>query len=342
MKPLKSTSLMLTTSLLMVACGGGGGGGTTATTTPTTPTTTTFAVTGSVPGTLIEAFCSDNRVYSTQSVQNGSTQHPFTLNLPQGVKCRLVMITNENDPNNRVVTPIRLRRGTTTNIAFSGVAGSDVNLGYVDLKLSRTAMRADSNSDGVEDAPFDIDAPTSATVDTSFADTMDTDRDGIIDTYEDDDGDHIPNRHDDDDDGDGTPDLADNDFDSDHDGLGDDEDSDDDNDGDNDGDNTVIGGGNSNIIVPDGGRLLASQCFQCHGTEGRSVSRIEGLAGEAGEIASEMQEMKYSTNLNDIMHRQAKGYSDSEIQAIAAYFANRYGGNSTGGNDSDGDGDDDD
>ena len=170
---------------------------------------------------------------------------------------------------------------------------------------------------------------------------MDTDRDGIIDTYEDDDGDRIPNRHDDDDDGDGINDLSDNDFDSDHDGVGDDEDTDDDNDGNYDGDDNTAGGGNSNIIVPDGGRLLAAQCFQCHGTEGRSVSRLESLAGEADEIASEMLEMKYSTNLNDIMHRQAKGYSDSEIQAIAAYFANKYGSNTGNGGATD-DNDDDD
>ncbi|MBJ6609627.1 MAG: hypothetical protein JG718_04640 [Candidatus Thiothrix moscowensis] len=320
----------------LVACGGGGASNSSG---ENVGTATGYAISGSVPGTLIEAFCSNGQIYSTQSEHNGTAQHPFTLNLPRNVECRLVMTTNENDPANRVVTPIRLTKNGAGSIAFAST-GSAVNLGYIDLKTTRSAMRADVNQDGVEDNPLVVDISLSASdvgVDTAFADPMDVDRDGVIDTYEDDDGDRVPNRYDDDDDGDGTPDLADNDFDSDHDGIGDDEDSDDDNDGDYDGDSTQVGGGNSSVLVPDGGQLLAAQCFQCHGTEGHSVSRIEGLAGEAGEIASEMREMKYSTNLNDIMHRQAKGYTESEIDAIAAYFANKYGGAAGGGHDGDDD-----
>lgn len=89
--------------------------------------------------------------------------------------------------------------------------------------------------------------------------------------------------------------------------------------------------GASNISVPDGGRLLASQCFQCHGTNGSSVSGIESISGEsAGELVEEMREMKYSNNLNDIMHRQAMGYSEDQIYAIAAYLSTLPAGQNGG------------
>lgn len=77
--------------------------------------------------------------------------------------------------------------------------------------------------------------------------------------------------------------------------------------------------------APSAGRLLASQCAQCHGTDGHSVTGIDSLAGEsASEIVEEMQEMKQEPE-NDIMHKQALGYSDQEIQLIAQYFAGLTG-----------------
>ena len=73
------------------------------------------------------------------------------------------------------------------------------------------------------------------------------------------------------------------------------------------------------ITAPDGARLLASQCFQCHGMNGVSASGIESIAGEsAAELVNEMLEMKYSTEI-DIMHYQAKGYSEDEIRSLSAY-----------------------
>ncbi|WMP18739.1 c-type cytochrome [Thiothrix lacustris] len=87
------------------------------------------------------------------------------------------------------------------------------------------------------------------------------------------------------------------------------------------------------ISAPDGARLLASQCFQCHGMNGNSASGIEGIGGDsAAELVSEMLEMKYSTNGDDIMHRQAMGYSEDQIRSIATYLAALPKG-SNGGND---------
>lgn len=72
------------------------------------------------------------------------------------------------------------------------------------------------------------------------------------------------------------------------------------------------------------GRLLASQCFQCHGPSGKSVSGIDGLAGEsASEIFSEMKEMQSKALREpDIMHSQALIYTDDELRALAAALAN--------------------
>lgn len=89
------------------------------------------------------------------------------------------------------------------------------------------------------------------------------------------------------------------------------------------------------VVVPNGARLLASQCFQCHGTDGKSTTGIDSLAGESqAELVSEMREMKAKTKV-DLMHYQAKAYTDAQIQLIAAYFASISGGGSSGhdGND---------
>lgn len=68
-------------------------------------------------------------------------------------------------------------------------------------------------------------------------------------------------------------------------------------------------------------RLLAAQCFQCHGMNGVSATGIESLAGiNPAEFIQEMLEMKYSTKV-DIMHYQAKGYSEADIRLMAGYFA---------------------
>ena len=87
------------------------------------------------------------------------------------------------------------------------------------------------------------------------------------------------------------------------------------------------------LTTPSAGRLLASQCAQCHGTDGISTSGIESLAGESGEIRGELSSMKRSTR-NRVMHLQAKGYSDAQIREIANYFSTLYQGRGGSDNDS--------
>lgn len=63
------------------------------------------------------------------------------------------------------------------------------------------------------------------------------------------------------------------------------------------------------------GRLLASNCFQCHGTGGvGGFERIRG--GEAGEI---MEYLSRPAN-SSIMTAHAQGYTSAQLNAIIAYL----------------------
>lgn len=351
------------TAMMLAACGGGGGstvsGGdaTDSGDTNVSTSNTSYTISGTVPGTLIEAYCNDGRYFKANSTNDGSNQHPFSLDLPNDVICHLVMTTNENDLNNFVATPIQFSNQSDRSIAFTA-NNIDVELGYIPLAMQRSSMNADDNNDGVEDSPTLVSSNALQIV-TLTSDPLDSDRDNIIDIYEDDDNDGMPNVYDEDDDGDGIDDDQDQDDDNDgysdndldQDGISDDIDLDDDNDGsvdnedlddDNDGipddeddddnnDGEKDEDDNGNTTPPPAasieGRLLASQCAQCHGTDGHSSTEIDSLAGESvAEIIEEMQEMKLSSNLNDIMHRQARGYTDEQVQLIANFFANQAGG----------------
>lgn len=74
-----------------------------------------------------------------------------------------------------------------------------------------------------------------------------------------------------------------------------------------------------NATQPPAGRLLASNCFQCHGTDGSGG--FERLAGKsASKIVSELREMRSETN-PDIMEVHARGFTDAQLQLIGSYFA---------------------
>lgn len=71
----------------------------------------------------------------------------------------------------------------------------------------------------------------------------------------------------------------------------------------------------------DNGALLASQCYQCHGPNGRSKGEIDTIAGKsASDIYGDMREMQQKPDV-DIMHAQARIYTDAELRAIANYLA---------------------
>lgn len=73
--------------------------------------------------------------------------------------------------------------------------------------------------------------------------------------------------------------------------------------------------------APPTGRLLASNCFQCHGLNGKSSIGFERLAGESSnEIYKELREMRTKSR-PDIMDMHARGYSDAQIRLIADYLS---------------------
>jgi cytochrome c553 len=73
---------------------------------------------------------------------------------------------------------------------------------------------------------------------------------------------------------------------------------------------------------PNLARNLAATCANCHGTNGKSLGGIEPLAGIAKDtIVQKMKDFKSGAKPATIMHQISKGFSDQQIELIAAYFA---------------------
>jgi cytochrome c553 len=68
------------------------------------------------------------------------------------------------------------------------------------------------------------------------------------------------------------------------------------------------------------GRLLASQCAQCHGTHGNGPGFDELAGKSSSELFDELLEMKYRP-VEGIMDRQARGYTDEQLRLIADYLS---------------------
>lgn len=77
-----------------------------------------------------------------------------------------------------------------------------------------------------------------------------------------------------------------------------------------------------NAAAADGGRLYAT-CAGCHGTAGAgSGGALPVLAGQPRDaLVASMRAFKAGTRQATIMHQIAKGYTDEEIELIAAYLA---------------------
>lgn len=74
--------------------------------------------------------------------------------------------------------------------------------------------------------------------------------------------------------------------------------------------------------APPPGQLLASMCFQCHGTNGQAVGGFESIAGKsAREIYNELFEMSKRPKPEGIMDLQARAYTPGQILLIANYLA---------------------
>ena len=71
-------------------------------------------------------------------------------------------------------------------------------------------------------------------------------------------------------------------------------------------------------------RGLAATCSGCHGTDGRAVagSSVPSLAGlPADHLLQQLRAFRDGSRPATVMQQIAKGYSDSQLQQLATFFA---------------------
>jgi sulfide dehydrogenase cytochrome subunit len=72
------------------------------------------------------------------------------------------------------------------------------------------------------------------------------------------------------------------------------------------------------------GRDIAATCTNCHGTDGRSRGAIPAIAGQdKAYLVQQLKDFRDGKRPSTIMQQLAKGYSDAQIDAAAAYLASQ-------------------
>jgi hypothetical protein len=133
---------------IISSCGGGGGGDSIS-----PSVSTSFTISGTVPGTIIEAYGDNGSYYKVSSDNDGSGMHPFSLTLKSGVKYSLFMTVNENTTQT-ITTPIYFDNNGTPTSSFTSSANQTINFGHLPLYTTKTdAVNAgkDNDNDGVLD-----------------------------------------------------------------------------------------------------------------------------------------------------------------------------------------------
>ena len=73
---------------------------------------------------------------------------------------------------------------------------------------------------------------------------------------------------------------------------------------------------------PNLARNLAATCANCHGTNGKSLGGMESLAGEPKEkLLQKLADYRSGDKPATIMHQITRGYSQEQLETVAAYFA---------------------
>ena len=73
---------------------------------------------------------------------------------------------------------------------------------------------------------------------------------------------------------------------------------------------------------PNLGRNLAATCANCHGTNGQARGDMKPLAGmSADKLLASLADYRSGAQPATIMHQIVKGYTEPQLQLIAAYFA---------------------
>ncbi|MCC7151217.1 MAG: cytochrome C [Rubrivivax sp.] len=71
-------------------------------------------------------------------------------------------------------------------------------------------------------------------------------------------------------------------------------------------------------------RSLAATCAQCHGTDGHAVpgEAMIRLAGQPREyLLTQLMAFRTGDRKATIMHQITRGYSEEQLESLAAYFA---------------------
>lgn len=75
-------------------------------------------------------------------------------------------------------------------------------------------------------------------------------------------------------------------------------------------------------VMADPAPLAAQGCLGCHGPQGRGIGAGARLAGrDAAELDSILRAYRTDQRQGTIMNRIARGYTEAELAATAAYFA---------------------
>lgn len=65
-----------------------------------------------------------------------------------------------------------------------------------------------------------------------------------------------------------------------------------------------------------------ANCFNCHGTDGKTSAAIPPLAGrDRAYLEETLKAYKNGSKPATIMHQLAKGYTDEELAVFADYFS---------------------
>ncbi len=77
---------------------------------------------------------------------------------------------------------------------------------------------------------------------------------------------------------------------------------------------------------PDLGRDLAATCAACHGTDGVSQGGFASLAGaNKDDMVRKLEGFKAGTLEGTVMPQLMKGYDDTQIELVGAWFAAQKG-----------------
>ena len=69
------------------------------------------------------------------------------------------------------------------------------------------------------------------------------------------------------------------------------------------------------------GRLLASNCFQCHGTNGKGPGFDDINGKSVGEIYKKLKEFQSGKEGNGLMTKHAMGYTDAQMVALDKWLS---------------------